>query len=264
MRNVLPLLGILATPAGAETLHYTAYAAGLPVMTGELTWEPSDAGYHIRLGLRPAGITALLGPWLSTRDATGSFGPDDDPRPVRPVRYDAYSFHQARYRTIHIDYAAKGSMSGSTRLGARSGSFLSGGWGNEAVNPVQHAHTIDGMSVIAGLLHGADGGGGCGGTVRYSGTQEVSEISWHATGPEQLAPSSNSTFAGAAIRCDFVVRQLAGFRTGEDHAKAGQPMPGSVWLARIGGTLVPVRVALGPESVYGAFNACLDAPAPAP
>jgi hypothetical protein len=61
----------------------------------------------------------------------------------------------------------------------------------------------------------------------------------------ELEPTGRSSFAGRALRCDFVGRQSAGFMLDEDRERLQQPQMGTAWFAAVapGGPKIPVRMA---------------------
>jgi hypothetical protein len=115
----------------------------------------------------------------------------------------------------------------------------------EAVPQSLQDHTIDTLSALAELIHLVAETGRCEAAARtYDGRRAV-QVEAQTVGEETLEANSRSSFAGKTLRCDFSGRMLAGFRFGEDRARDGKPMHGSVWFAPVvaGGPPLPVRCA---------------------
>ena len=94
------------------------------------------------------------------------------------------------------------------------------------------------------LVRAAGTTGRCEGSVRTYEGRRLVEIEAHTAGSEILPPSSRSSFAGKALRCDFSTRLLAGFDPKATAPGQSRPMHGSAWLAPVvaGGAPMVVRV----------------------
>jgi hypothetical protein len=105
-------------------------------------------------------------------------------------------------------------------------------------------NTIDSLSAMAALIHQVAMTGKCDGKDRTFDGRRLSEVAAHTVGQEVLEKTSRSSFAGAALRCDFEGKQLAGFRRDADQNELGKPNDGSAWFAQVtpGGPPIPVRV----------------------
>ena len=97
---------------------------------------------------------------------------------------------------------------------------------------------------MAQLVRQVGSTGRCEGKVMTFDGRRLAELSARTAGREVLEPNSRSSFSGPALRCDFVGRQLAGFKKDEDRQELAKPKTGSAWFAPLspGGQPVPVRV----------------------
>jgi hypothetical protein len=127
----------------------------------------------------------------------------------------------------------------------------------EPVPETLQTNTIDTLSAMMQLIRVVASTGRCETALRtYDGRRAI-DIEARTAGPETLETTSRSAFAGTALRCDFTGRLVAGFRRGEDRARAGKPIHGSAWLAAAvpGGLPLPVRLSfetrwLGTATMY--------------
>ena len=233
-RLILPIL-LLATPARAETLHYVAYALGLPAADVSMTLDPTDRSYRIAFAVRTLGVADVVAHASIHSEATGLWAPSNYGRDTLPGHYEAHGRYRGVNRDTVIDYAGDVPLP-KTLLPADDEP-------REPIPPELRARTTDGISAIAGLLHHAERTGRCDEAVRTYDGRRLSDTALHTVGTETLEPNDRSSFAGPALRCDFEGRLLAGFVIGENRARAARPLHGSVWVATVDGHLVPVRIA---------------------
>jgi hypothetical protein len=106
------------------------------------------------------------------------------------------------------------------------------------------ANTIDSLSAMAALIHQVALSAKCDGHDRTFDGRRLSEVAAHTVGQEVLEKTSRSAYAGPALRCDFVGKQLAGFRRDADQNELGKPNDGSAWFAQVttAGPPIPVRI----------------------
>ena len=114
----------------------------------------------------------------------------------------------------------------------------------EPVPEALQANSIDALSALVDLIHVVADTGQCETTVRTYDGRRAFAIEAHTAGQENLEPTSRSSFAGKALRCDFSGRMSAGFKLGDDRARESRPMHGSAWLAQVvaGAPPLPVRI----------------------
>ena len=251
MQKLAVALILLAAPVRAETLHYLAYAAGVPAAEVTVRLDTDTAGYRIELALRTRGVADLLVHARVRSMANGTWAPDGDHRDTLPEHYESRGRTAGRDRTTVIDYTPDAPI---VRLLLPADDDP-----REPIPPELQARTEDGNSAIAGLLHVAERTGRCDATARTFDGRRLSETVLRTAGAEDVLPSGRSVFAGPALRCDFEGRLLAGFKLDEDRARAARPVHGSVWLARIGGVLTPVRMTFETRA-FGTATAYLIAP----
>ena len=113
----------------------------------------------------------------------------------------------------------------------------------EPVEAARTADTVDTLSAMAGLLHRVATTGRCDGRAATFDGRRLSVLEARTGGMQALEPTGRSSFAGQALRCDFVGRQTGGFMLGEDRARLERPQTGTAWFAPVAGEMLPVRVA---------------------
>lgn len=255
MKHLVAALCLFAAPARAEKLHYVAYAVGLPAADVEMTLEPTDQSYRIGFAVRTLGVAELLAHARVHSEATGTWAPDNYGRDTLPAHYEAQSQLRGTRRDTVMDFQNDNPM---LRIAP-----VEEGEPREPVPPELQARTTDGISAIAGLLHHAERTGRCDDTVRTFDGRRLGETALRTVGMETLEATDRSSFAGPALRCDFTGRLLAGFIVGENKARAARPLHGSVWVAKVDGHLVPVRMSFETRG-FGDAVAYLSPPARMP
>ena len=255
MKWLIPALLFLAVPARAETLHYTAYAVGLPAADVDMTLEPSTQNYRIAFSVRTLGLAETFAHASIRSEATGVWAPDNFGRDTLPTHYEAHGRYHGVNRDTVIDYADDAPIL-KVLLPPD----------DEPREPIPlnlQVRTTDGISAIAGLLHHLERTGRCDDTVRTFDGRRLNDTSVRTVGMETLEPTGRSTFSGPALRCDFTGRLLAGFVIGDNKARAARPLHGSAWLAKVDGHLVPVRMSFETHG-FGDAMAYLSTPTRTP
>ena len=107
------------------------------------------------------------------------------------------------------------------------------------------ANTIDTLSAMASLINQVNTTGRCEGKATTFDGRRLAQLEARTAGEQVLERTGRSNFAGKALRCDFVGRQLAGFNLDDDRERLQRPQSGTAWFAAVtpGGPKIPVRVA---------------------
>lgn len=224
-----------APPAAISTLRaeYTGYAHGLTVLKLHASIALGPRSYGLSLGYHTAGLISVVANSAIESSVQGYFGADGSAEPLR--------------------FSSAGTINGTARRTLLT--YKGGSPEIDALEPPpdterdpvpvgEEAHTIDTLSAIAALLHQVATTGRCDGTVRTFDGQRLGDITATTVGDETLAQTDRSTFSGRTLRCDFVGRQLAGFKRSEDQVAVRKPHNGTAWLAALqpGQPMVPVKV----------------------
>ncbi len=231
---LLALFGPL--PARADDapvqLAYSAYSKGLNVMDMQASLAISPASYRMQVSYRMTGLVGVLVHADATTTVDGRFrGETAEPREL----FSAGHVYGKKLVT-QIDW-----QNGKPILSQLVPPV------DEERDPVpadQQLHTIDSLSAMAALLRRLSATGRCEGAATTFDGRRLSQIDVRTAGEEVLKPTGRSSFQGAALRCDFEGRQLAGFIHDADEAVLRRPQHGSAWFARLtpGSPLVPVRI----------------------
>lgn len=241
IRGLVTLLGLtalLAAPARAEEagdIHavYRAYAAGLHVADIEAGFGFGPWSYQVRLAYRTVGLAGIFYSGHQLSSVTGSWTDNHS----APQEYVGEGIWRGLHRSTQIDY-----NQGRPRV---RGLVPPNEIERQVVPADMQANTMDLLSALAELMRRVAASGRCDVTVHTYDGRRATEAASHTVGTETLAPTDRSMFSGAALRCDFEERMLAGFLEGDD-ATQRRPLHGSVWLARImpGAVTLPVRLTL--------------------
>lgn len=223
MMRVLVLLLLLPIAANAQPapvqLGYAAYIAGFRIFGVEVLADVRPDHYKVDIGSRTAGILDAFFHGDMHSSVTGQFAG----LAPRPQRFIAWGTWSRKPRQTLIDYP-DGEPLVRTLLPPQDEE-------REPVPEEMTRGTVDTLSAMAMLVHHVAQNGRCDGGVKIYDGRRMSEITV-TTGPtEVLEPEHGSPFAGPALRCDFVGRQLAGFLLDADRERARRPQEGAAWLA---------------------------------
>lgn len=235
---------VAATPAGRGQLSYDAYVAGLHVFTAQAGVAIAASSYAVNLDYRTSGLYGALvrGDLHSTVE--GRFIGD---RP-QPERFFSRGWWHGGPRETLIDYA-RGQPDIRVLVPPNAAE-------REPVPADLQQGAAEPLSAVAMLVRQLADTGRCDGAAKLFDGRRLSEITVHTAGREQLEPDGRSIFRGAATRCDFEGRQLAGFLRDADPGDR-RPQRGTAWLAPVlpGTPPLPVRLSfhlgfLGDVTMY--------------
>ena len=232
---LVALLPSVRPAAAAEPTraHYEAYAGGLNVLRMDADFTITAQDYRVHTVLRTAGTLSAV---MRAEQDTTVQGRFVGNRP-QPARFYSYGHSRGRQRVTQVDYPA-GQPDIRQLIPPAEGDE------REPVPPEQQRNTVDTLSAMAQLIRQVGSTGRCEGKVMTFDGRRLAELSARTAGQEVLEPTSRSSFSGPALRCDFVGRQIAGFKKDEDRQALARPRTGSAWFAPLvpGGQPVPVRV----------------------
>ncbi len=245
MRWIVLLLLVLAAPASATEARYEGYAAGVNVVDVDARFEVGPERYRVALDYRTVGALGWVARGRQQASASGRFVGG---RPA-PARMASAGTVRGERRVVEIDYA-----SGQPEVRQL---VPSGEGEREAVPGPERAGTIDPLSGMAELIRQVNATGRCDGRVTMFDGRRLGVLEVRTGGVQVLEPTRRSSFAGRALRCDFVGRQTGGFMLDADRAQARRPQEGTAWFAAAAadGPMIPVRVAfrtrwLGDATMY--------------
>lgn len=229
---VAVLLLPIAARAEVVQLRYRGYAAGLNVVVVDAGLDLTPGRYRVRLNYRTAGTFGAMFPADQEGTVQGRF---ISGRAV-PERFLSIGTFRGRDRIVEIEYPAGDPILRRLVPPAEEE--------REPVPPPLQRGTVDPLSGIALLVRQVNATGRCDGTGRTFDGRRLVQFTAATVGDEVLEPSSRSGFSGAALRCRFEARQLAGFLREESRERLARPQLGDAWFARTAaaGMLVPVKI----------------------
>ncbi len=234
--GLTPLLVCLAlTPhraAAATELAYTLYALGLPIADATLGADLSAQSYRISLTYRTVGLAELAIGGRLEQQAHGVFSG----QAVLPKLFSSKARARGRDRVVSLSYRDETPSIAAIHPPPETE--------REEVPAPLRVRTMDPLSKIAALLRRVAATGRCDGDARDYDGRRLEVFQARTMGEETLPGSARSSFAGPALRCEFVSQILAGFRLGRDRNEDARPHGGIVWLAPVGtdGQRWPVRL----------------------
>lgn len=217
------------------SLHasYATYAAGVHVAEAEANFSFSPKTYQMNLGFHTTGVVGLFfrghqfdvaeGGWNGTRATPYRFVGEGAWRGIDRVTDIAYQAGRPVIRQLLPPNIAE----------------------REPVPDAMQVNTTDTLSALAELIRVVDATGRCEATAHTYDGRRALAIEAHTVREEMLEPTSRSSFAGSALRCDFSGRMQAGFLFDDNRERDSKPLHGSAWLASVttGGPKLPVRLA---------------------
>ncbi len=221
------------SPALAEThLGYSAYAAGFNVLNIQAALDINPQTYRIEFTSRTAGAFSLLVSGEIKTTVAGWRTPEG----VAPTRSYSYGTFRGNPRRVQIDYV--GGQPDVRILEPASEAD------RDPVPAPLWRDTIDPESAMASLIYRVNSTGRCETAARTFDGRRLSEVHAVTAGMETLSAERDSAFAGAALRCDFEGRQIAGFLHDADDKELKRVQHGSAWFAQVtpGGLSLPVRI----------------------
>ena len=224
-----------ARPAIADSWQatYDAYVAGANAARLTTLFHLDHAGYRMDVQSRTLG---LLDVFVGARQSTQVEGTWHETQ-LRPRQFRAEGVWKGERRATRIDYHA-----GDPRLLE----LMPPDPQREDVPAAARLHAMDRLSPLALLARQVARTGRCDTNATTYDGRRLEETTSHTAGWEELPPSSVSSFAGRALRCDIELRMTAGFLADEDRAHAGRLRHAQVWLAAPAkdAPVLPVRIQL--------------------
>ena len=234
---LLPMLPLTQVPASAAPvsqfhLTYDTYALGVEIMQMHAFFGMGPWNYRIALDYHTTGLVGFFYRGQQVNTVRGLWR-DEHPH---PLEFSGEGVWHGQKRETLIDYdhdVPEVKRLEPPQLSER-----------EPVPVDMRQGTMDTLSALAGLMHEVAGNRRCDSAARTYDGRRVLELNAHTGTVDDLAETSRSIFHGAALRCDFEGREVAGFPIGQDNAEHRSPLHGSAWLASLepDGPPLPVRI----------------------
>ncbi len=226
-----------ANPVVAD---YAVSQAGIPVMDIRIRFDVAEERYRLTSLARARGLGRLFLPREQIAEAEGGLAG----REVRPLRYRTEGEWRGAPRRTLLEYVGR-----TPRLAVLEPPE---GPDRIPVRPEEREGTIDALSALVLLARDAAATGRCdlSGAV-FDGRRR---LEWQSRTIGTAQPPVPG-FRGEALRCALESRLVAGFRVGDDPARAGQTRRAEAWLAVLGTGQppLPLRVEF-PSTFLGAFK----------
>jgi hypothetical protein len=215
---LLFLLPAGAVHAATQTLDYALSSHGLHLADIEARTQLTDQGYAITVHSRTVGLVGAIARSDITSVSSGRF----DGGRALPLSYQTTGHSWGADRVVRIGY-----VDGAPKVLALTPPEPD----REPVDDSQTRGSIDLLSAMVELAHRVSDTGHCESQALVFDGKRLSRLEAHDGAVETLPPADGQAFAGRAMRCDFVSRQLGGFMRGDDRARRLTPLHGSTWMA---------------------------------
>jgi len=228
---LLPVSGYAQSPP-ALYAAYDTYAAGFDVARVEAAFDIDRASYEIRLAYHTTGLVGFFYRGHQLNTVQGRWNAD---QPAPHEFYGSGAWGGEDRLTI-IDY-----QNGQPLIRRLTPPQEAE---REPVPSVLQQNSVDTLSALAMLIRRVAETGRCEAVVHTFDGRRASEISAHTGGMDLLPSTGRSSFAGTALRCDFVGQMLAGFRLDDSDPADRKPLQGAAWFSPMiaGAPPVPVRM----------------------
>ncbi|MBR0559610.1 DUF3108 domain-containing protein [Neokomagataea anthophila] len=224
-----------STPiSGPVSAHesFAAYVHDLHALNADVSFATQPWGYGGNAHIRSIGMIG----WFVRMDVTarmeGHFGPGNT---VAPILYDSAGLSRGAQRHVHLDY-----QNNTPTVTVHTPPETD----RDPVPSSTLPGTIDTFSGMVRLLQTMRNTGQCNGSANVFDGARLTHITVHGPVADNVPTDHDQLETGAALRCDFVGQQVAGFiKDSPNRAKMASPQPGAVWFKNVQGFgLLPVRV----------------------
>lgn len=204
--------------AATQTLDYALSSHGLHLADIQASTRITDTGYAITVHSRTVGLVGAIARSDVTSVSSGRFDGDR----ALPLSYQTTGHSWGADRIVRIGY-----VDGVPKVLALAPTEPD----REPVQPSETPGSIDLLSAMVELAHRVSDTGHCDSQALVFDGKRLSRLEAHDGAIETLPPADGQAYAGRAMRCDFVSRQLGGFMRGDDRARRLTPLHGSTWMA---------------------------------
>ncbi len=234
VRRLLSLILVLlpfAAPAQSLRATYEVHAAGMVILEVEARFTLGLDAYDVETRLRTRGLAATFVSGQQVSRVEGGW----EGAAARPARYLSEGTWRGNQRRIALDW-----QENQPRVLDLTPPETTE---REPVPPAMVRGTTDVLSAVATLVRRVGAERHCDIGAQVFDGRRVSEYAARSRGWETI-PRWRGSWSGAALRCDFEGRQLAGFRRDQDRAEAAETQRGTAWLASpyAGAPAIPVRL----------------------
>jgi hypothetical protein len=223
----------------ALKLGYTVYLGGLNIFRLDVNMTQDGPGYVIVGGGETKGMIRAIWRWAVEATARGEVNGAG----VVSRTYDVSTIKKQKRRSLKLSFPPAGGYAitrtppDSPRKAARRKGRLP-----KSIPP----GTIDPISVAMAVADAAGRGKGCGGKYPVFDGNRRYDVTFTKVGDDLLSKPGFSKFSGRAIRCEFAMKRISGFRKKKvmlrfwDEEKHEPPQ---IWLGRLNNSLpfVPVQ-----------------------
>lgn len=240
-----PLLAALPAKAERLRLDYRVHVGGVTVMEVQALLSLTGDRYSIEMKGATQGMLGRVISWTTQSSTVGAITPGGP----QPSRYQVEGAWRGDPRNVRMEYDGQGGLAVAADPSPQAE-------GREPVPEPLRRGSVDPLSAHLGVLLAAGRGEGCARTVPVYDGRRRYDLTFSDAGPEALAASRSSVFAGMTRHCRVQSRTLAGRKLSEgtgfwQRGSEEERPPLDVWIAplRAGGPTVPVR--LETDSSFG-------------
>jgi hypothetical protein len=225
-----------ASAARIAVLTYDVYLGGLHIFTFDVDMTLRPGQYRVDAEGGTRGMVGWLYTWNVKLAAEGL----DRNGHVAPRRYVADTDWRGNQRTVDLGFAEGGRYHLERTPPPEPDPDIDGGLPDRLP-----AGTVDPLSLGVAAARALQETGRCDQTVPVFDGQRRYDLTLKHVDERALPPSTYSVYQGPAVRCQFSMKRISGFRKSWQSSRrwdANSSAPPTLWIARIRPDLPPVPV----------------------
>ncbi len=227
-------------------LAYDAYIGPFYVLSAEADLELSGDRYKVVTRAKSEGMASWFFEWRSEARTEGGRAAGA----LQPRRHEVDGHWRGELRKVRLAYPGSAG-NGDGEMVKFDVSPPPDGTERDPVPPPLTKDTIDPLSATLTVLLQMAEGGRCDGAFRVFDGRRRYDMSISSGEQAVLPPIHSSVFAGAARRCNFHLKRIAGFWKNPDDKPRQRVTEPTLWVASPMTTVPPVPVRFTADTGLG-------------
>ncbi len=219
---------------------YSGYIGGLKIGTASVDVAMDDSKYAVELKMKTGGVIGWFVEWLHRSSAFGLVQ-DQGNFPLSPNAYRNQSVWEEKERLLEIIF-----FSGNAKILLANPHPID----DERREPIpeeKRQNTVDPLTALIGVSRMIEEKGTCKSTFDIFDGRRLFQLRIEDKGIVKTSKNRFAPFGGDARRCDFALKQTAGFK----RLKEEKPNKGSFYFRHVNDHSVIMPIKVKAESNYG-------------
>ena len=227
--------------AGGE-FSYVGYMGGIKIGNATIDVALKTGDYSVKLNMETGGIVGWLVNWTNTSAVFGKMGAENE-RVFSPVSYQNQSVWEEKRRLIEIAFEA-----GRTEVQTAIPDPIKDE-GRKAISATDLSNAIDPLTALIKVGKMIEKTGSCTSILKIFDGRRLFQIEIEDKGPAEVSVTRRAPFGGKAHRCDFVSKQLAGFKPKKESGEKS----GSFYFRQVNDNAAVMPIQIKADSAYGSL-----------